>query len=115
MPVGGRRVQGFEEEGCKSSRVQGLQQDRTHPARTLEPSNPRTLVCGMTHVSIELVPRSASSLAADLQLMRERLPAVRMVNIPDLLGFELRSWEACRQARASVPRAIPHLRAMDFD
>ena len=69
----------------------------------------------MTHVSIELVPRSPTALAADLQLMRQRLPSVRMVNIPDLLGFDLRSWEACRQARAMVPRAIPHLRAMDFD
>jgi methylenetetrahydrofolate reductase (NADPH) len=69
----------------------------------------------MTHVSIELVPRSAASLAADLQLMRERLPSARMVNIPDLLGFELRSWEACEQARRVVPRAVPHLRAMDFD
>ena len=69
----------------------------------------------MTHVSIELVPRSPASLAADLQLMRERLPSVRMVNIPDLLGFDLRSWEACRQARRALPRAIPHLRAMDFD
>jgi methylenetetrahydrofolate reductase (NADPH) len=69
----------------------------------------------MTHVSIELVPRSPDSLRADLQVMREHLPAVRMVNIPDLLGFELRSWEACRQARAALPRAIPHLRAMDVD
>jgi methylenetetrahydrofolate reductase (NADPH) len=69
----------------------------------------------MTHVSIELVPRSPASLAADLQVLRDRLPSVRMVNIPDLLGFELRSWEACRIARSTVPRAVPHLRAMDFD
>jgi methylenetetrahydrofolate reductase (NADPH) len=69
----------------------------------------------MTHVSIELVPRSTASLTADLQLIAARMPAVRMVNIPDLLGFELRSWEACRHARSAVPRAIPHLRAMDFD
>ena len=69
----------------------------------------------MTYVSVELVPRSPASLAADLQVLRERLPSVRMVNIPDLLGFELRSWEACRQARGVVPRAVPHLRAMDFD
>lgn len=69
----------------------------------------------MTAVSIELVPRSPASIAADLELLRTRLPAVRMVNIPDLLGFELRSWEACAQARRVLPRAVPHLRAMDFD
>jgi len=69
----------------------------------------------MTHVSIELVPRSAESIAADLALIQARLPSVRMVNIPDLLAFELRSWEACCQARATVARAIPHLRAMDVE
>lgn len=69
----------------------------------------------MTHVSIELVPRSAESIAVDLALIHSRLPSVRMVNIPDLLAFELRSWEACRQARGTVARAIPHLRAMDVE
>jgi methylenetetrahydrofolate reductase (NADPH) len=69
----------------------------------------------VTHVSIELVPRSPESIDADLAVIRSRLPAVQMVNIPDLLGFELRSWEACRQARRILPRAVPHLRAMDVD
>jgi len=69
----------------------------------------------MTHVSIELVPRSADSLSTDLRTVREKLPAVRMVNIPDLLGFELRSWDACRQALGVMARAVPHVRAMDFD
>jgi methylenetetrahydrofolate reductase (NADPH) len=69
----------------------------------------------MTHVSIELVPRSADSLSTDLRTVREKLPAVRMVNIPDLLDFELRSWDACRQALGAMARAVPHVRAMDFD
>jgi methylenetetrahydrofolate reductase (NADPH) len=37
------------------------------------------------------------------------------VNIPDLLNFELRSWQACVQARRRLPRAVPHVRAMDVD
>ena len=68
----------------------------------------------MTQISIELVPRSAASLDAELRLVRERFPDVDTVNVPDLLRFPLRSWEACAQARRAVPCAIPHLRAMDF-
>jgi len=68
----------------------------------------------VTAISIELVPRSAASLDAELALVRERFPQVDLVNVPDLLRFPLRSWEACAQARRVVSRAIPHLRAMDF-
>jgi len=68
----------------------------------------------MTRVSIELVPRSFASLDADLSVLRERFPAIDTVNIPDLLRMDVRAWEACAQARAVLPHAIPHLRAMDF-
>jgi methylenetetrahydrofolate reductase (NADPH) len=68
----------------------------------------------VSRISIELVPRSVASVEADLRLLRERFPAVDTVNVPDLLRFPLRSWDACRAARRFVPHAIPHLRAMDF-
>jgi methylenetetrahydrofolate reductase (NADPH) len=68
----------------------------------------------VTRISIELVPRSAASIASDLGIVAARFPGVDTVNIPDLLRFELRSWEACGQARRRLARAIPHLRAMDF-
>jgi methylenetetrahydrofolate reductase (NADPH) len=67
----------------------------------------------VTRISIELVPRSLASLDAELRLLRERFPEVDTVNVPDLLRFPLRSWDACAQARTVVPHAIPHLRAMD--
>ena len=60
----------------------------------------------MPRVSIELVPRNVESLEADLALVRERLPAVTTINIPDLLRFELRSWDACALARRDFKRAI---------
>lgn len=69
----------------------------------------------MTAISIELVPRSAESVAGDLRLIASRFPVVDAVNVPDLLRFELRSWDACALARGPVGRAIPHVRAMDFD
>lgn len=68
----------------------------------------------MTLVSLELVPRSLASLDADLALVRQHFSALELVNIPDLLRFDVRSWDACARARATVARAVPHLRAMDF-
>ena len=68
----------------------------------------------MTTISIELVPRSEASLEADFETIRREFPATRMVNIPDLLRFDLRSWDACAMGLQNLDRAIPHLRAMDF-
>ncbi|MFQ5780884.1 MAG: methylenetetrahydrofolate reductase, partial [Nitrospiria bacterium] len=51
----------------------------------------------------------------DLRILQKHFSSIRMVNIPDLLRYRFRSWEACLQARRALPRAIPHLRAMDFD
>ena len=69
----------------------------------------------MRKISIELVPRNAETLSQELHQIREHFPAIDTINIPDLLKFSLRSWEACGQARALFPHAIPHLRAIDFD
>ncbi len=69
----------------------------------------------MATLSIELVPRSREALAADLQQVRARFPSVDTVNLPDLVRFPLRSWDACGIARAYLPRTIPHLRACDVD
>ena len=69
----------------------------------------------MSTLSIELVPRDRESLQQEMQSIREHFPAVETINIPDLLKFPLRSWDACSQAKAFFPHAIPHLRAIDFD
>jgi methylenetetrahydrofolate reductase (NADPH) len=69
----------------------------------------------VTRLSLELVPRSLDSIAAEVAAIDAHFPAIDTVNIPDLLRFELRSWDACGHARRGVARAIPHLRAMDFD
>jgi methylenetetrahydrofolate reductase (NADPH) len=69
----------------------------------------------VTRLSLELVPRSLDSIDAEIAATLRHFPAIDTVNIPDLLRFELRSWDACGRARSGVARAIPHLRAMDFD
>lgn len=69
----------------------------------------------MSILAIELVPRDRDSLQEEMQLIRVNFPDINTVNIPDLLKFPLRSWEACQQARQFFPDTIPHLRAIDFD
>ena len=69
----------------------------------------------MNTVSIELVPRSEDSLLKELQLVRDNFPAIETINIPDLINFELRSWQAGRLAQQKFKQVIPHLRAIDFD
>ena len=66
-------------------------------------------------VSIELVPRSEESLLNELLLVREKFPEIETINIPDLLNFDLRSWDASRLAQKHFKHVIPHLRAIDFD
>jgi len=66
-------------------------------------------------ISIELVPRSHDALQQEMELVRANFPALDTINIPDLLKFPLRSWDACGQAKQLFSHTIPHLRAIDFD
>jgi methylenetetrahydrofolate reductase (NADPH) len=75
-------------------------------------------------VSLEAVPRDTESLIAAAETAG-RFSRISLINIPDLLRFPLRSWEACGILRDHPPRAsspagkrpdlMPHLRAIDFD
>jgi methylenetetrahydrofolate reductase (NADPH) len=68
----------------------------------------------MTRISIELVPRNVDQLQSDLRGLQENFPELDTINIPDLLRFDVRSWQGCAVARNYVPHAIPHFRAIDF-
>ncbi len=73
-------------------------------------------------VSLEIVPRSAETLL-DGATLASGFPAISAVNIPDLLRFPLRSWDACSLLASSSNKEeghppfefIPHLRAIDYD
>lgn len=69
----------------------------------------------MGEIAIELVPRSREVLERDLALVRESFPNIKTINLPDLLQFPLRSWEAGEIIAPDIDRVIPHLRAIDFD
>lgn len=66
-------------------------------------------------ISIELVPRGVEALEAECQAIRRHLPAVTTVNIPDLMRFDLRSWQGCHCAKPFFGHTIPHIRSIDFD
>lgn len=65
-------------------------------------------------ISVELVPRNETSLRKQLE-QACGFEAVDTINVPDLMRFELRSWEACALACGRVGATIPHLRAADVD
>jgi len=65
-------------------------------------------------ISVELIPRSDEDLDRQLVEVAE-LSSVDTVNVPDIVRFPLRSWQACNPRRIGDLRAIPHLRAIDVD
>lgn len=66
-------------------------------------------------ISVELVPRSEASLHKELTQIREHLPGVDTINIPDVLRFDLRSWQGCACAGQYGYATVPHIRAIDID
>lgn len=69
----------------------------------------------MGRISVELVPRSPEELRHDLQLISERIDGIDLINIPDLLRFETRSWEGAAIAQDYYPAVMPHIRAIDVN
>ena len=51
---------------------------------------------------------------SDAVTVRSVMPAANAFNIPDLMHFPLRSWEACAITRSVLPASIPHIRAIDI-
>lgn len=66
-------------------------------------------------ISIELVARSLAQVRAEALEVRASIPSICLLNVPDLLRFPVRSWEACSSLKHDFTEVIPHIRAMDFD
>ena len=69
----------------------------------------------MSRISVELIPRSFESLEEEAILIKEKFPQVDTINIPDLLRFDIRSYDAAALASKHFPYSVPHIRAMDYD
>jgi methylenetetrahydrofolate reductase (NADPH) len=65
-------------------------------------------------VSVELIPRGEGQVYSDAVTVRSVMPAANAFNIPDLMHFPLRSWEACAITSSVLPASIPHIRAIDI-
>ena len=66
-------------------------------------------------ISVELIPRSEDGLREDLQIVKKNAPGVELINIPDLLRFDMRSWQGAAIAQEYFPAVMPHIRAIDVD
>lgn len=66
-------------------------------------------------ISLELVPRTKESILEEVEKISRNLKKVNAINIPDLLRFDLRSWEACEYVKPYFQNAIPHFRAVDIN
>ncbi|GHG06711.1 methylenetetrahydrofolate reductase [Deinococcus piscis] len=62
-------------------------------------------------ISVELVPRTRESIAAELEELRRLWPAITAINLPDLDHLDLGSFESCALPQAQGLSRIPHLRA----
>mgnify|MGYP002624827536 CR=1 FL=1 len=69
----------------------------------------------MNRISVELVPHDEKALRSDLALVQKIAPAVNLINIPDLLRLDMRSWEGAVVAKAYYNDVMPHIRAMDIN
>jgi methylenetetrahydrofolate reductase (NADPH) len=65
-------------------------------------------------ISVELIPRGEAEILADAQAVRAAMPKADAFNIPDLMRFPLRSWQACALTHPILPASIPHIRAIDI-
>lgn len=64
---------------------------------------------------MELVPRNEDELREDLTITRDCVSGVDVINIPDLLRLDIRSWEGAAIAQEYFSAVMPHIRAIDVD
>ncbi|MDH5769501.1 MAG: methylenetetrahydrofolate reductase [Nitrospirota bacterium] len=69
----------------------------------------------MKNISIEIVPRTIEQFEKDIVTIRNNFPDINILNIPDLLRLDIRSWDVAKIAKKYFSTVIPHLRAIDFN
>ena len=69
----------------------------------------------LSRLSVELVPREEPSFRSELEFLKGYSSRIDVINVPDLLRLDIRSWEGAGMARESFSSAMPHIRAIDVD
>jgi methylenetetrahydrofolate reductase (NADPH) len=64
-------------------------------------------------ISLEVIPRSPEALEEAAKIAQD-FAEITSFNVPDLLRFPLRSWEAYPILAGKTASCIPHIRAIDF-
>ena len=67
----------------------------------------------MGRIAVEIVPRDDEGLKRDIEVLK-KFPQVDCINIPDILRYEVKPWDAAKITQPSFP-TLPHVRAMDID
>ncbi len=67
------------------------------------------------NISIEIVARDEQQIAEALLQVSGFCPTVNTINVPDIVRYKLRSWDAVPLVNSRFPHVIPHIRAVDFD
>ncbi len=69
----------------------------------------------MARVSVELVPRDEQAIHEELMLLKDNFDCIDVINVPELLRYDIRSWEGAKIAKKFYHSAMPHIRAIDID
>lgn len=69
----------------------------------------------MVKVSVELVPRDEASVKEELQLLKDHFECIDIINVPELLRYDMHSWDGAKIAHDFNFAAMPHIRAIDID
>ncbi len=69
----------------------------------------------MTRISVELIPRDKNHILNNIKQVKEYFPIADTINIPDLMRFTLRSWDAFQITFPFYTHSIPHIRAIDIN
>ena len=65
-------------------------------------------------ISLELVPRIENEFLNEVETVNKQFKSIDLINLPDILRNDIRSWDACYMSREIISNRIPHIRACDF-
>ncbi|WP_182186712.1 methylenetetrahydrofolate reductase [Pectinatus frisingensis] len=66
-------------------------------------------------VSVELVPRNEQTLRGELQQLKNNKFPIDLINVPELLRFDIHAWEGAAIAQEYGFAVMPHIRSLDID
>ena len=69
----------------------------------------------MVRISVELVPRDEVAIHEELQVLKDNFDCIDVINVPELLRYDVRSWEGAKIAKKFYKNTMPHIRAIDIN